>query len=493
MNSSVLYNYTVSSRTNSTRFTASTLVVIWAALLCSFILLFTPEYFLDLSPDTAVRLTLVVLIILSVTGWHRVRKMGENPWISPLSLYIPIVLVLQTTLAFFVYKYSAYLYMTSGLGDYPIYEKTKIYFPKACMLILLGAFGVFIGLNISLRFITKHIPPLNWRIDEKNFSLRATLLALLSAIAFYLSSRSGIVPPSIQQILYSAGQIGVVLYIVSLIQIWANTKYKKLWKYTLIIYIVSHVPFILFGSRSAIVFPMVFLVWTYLAVKVKFNKKIIIGVALFCFFFASVYPVITLYKSGILGKQGTMTETFQSAMSNVSAGKGLIWLSIILIMESQTLAGSNVIHYVQQFPDSFPYLKGESFSVVLSELIPRFLYPEKRSAGEYINRIVYDTGLGHEEYEVKSSMFIDAISEFYINFGLLGVFTLAILQGIYLQTKYDWLVRRSNFKIGFPVYAATFISPVAFTHLFVLESKLLAVWILAIWFVSRRTRGLKKA
>lgn len=492
MNSSVLYDYTARSRTNSARFTASTLAVLWAVLLCSLLLLFTPESFLDLSPDAAVRLTLVVLIILSVTGWQRVRKMGENPWISPVSLYIPIVLGLQTTLAFLVYKYSAYLYTTLGLGDYTIYERTKIYFPKACTLILLGAFGVFIGLNISLRFLTKYIPPLNWSIDEKNFPSRAVLVALLSAGSFYLTIRPGIVPLSMQQLLYSAGQIGVVLYIASLIQILANTKYKKLWIYVLIIYIASNVPFILFGSRSAIVFPIIFWVWAYLAVNGKINKKILIGLVSFFFLFASVYPFITLYKSGILKNQGTMTEIFQTAVSSVSADKESILVTIILIMESQVLSGSNVIHYVQQFPDSFPYLKGESFYVVLSELVPRFLYPEKRSAGEYIMRIVYDTGFGHEEYETKSSMFIDAVSEFYINFGLLGVFTLAILQGMYLQTKYDWLVRRSNFKIGFPIYAAAFISPGAFTHLFVLDTKMLAVWIPALWFVSRCTGGLKK-
>ena len=460
-----------------------------AISLFGFVLLLIPEAVLEISPDAAVWLTFIILISLSFIGWYQVCSMGENPWISPVFWYIPAILLFQTASIFLYYKLSVFISDRIGLEGIYNFGALQPYFPKSCLLILLGGMGVFIGLNVPTRFLTKHIPPLNWTIDEKSFSFNSLLVLPFSIISFWVVTVPGLVPFSIRQVFIYLGQLVMVIYIVSIVQIYKGTKYDKLWKFIFVLAIIGYIPSLLLGIRSAIVFPIIFFVWTYLAIKRKFSKRILICVAIFIIGFSMSYPRISYFKAERLVSKANVSKAIQLSIENVSTSKELVFLSFLQIVMSHTLAGGNIVHYVQQFPDSFPYLEGESFIVVLGELVPRFIHPEKQSAGQYINRIVYDTGLGHEEHEVASSMFIDAISEFYINFGHAGVFFLSIIQGMYLQTKYDWLIRRSNFKIGFPIYAAGFITPCAFTQMFVSDSKALIVWISALWFMSYLHRG----
>ncbi len=127
--------------------------------------------------------------------------------------------------------------------------------------------------------------------------------------------------------------------------------------------------------------------------------------------------------------------------------------------------------------------------MTLSALIPRALYPEKPDVTKYVQHLAYQAGLYTDSTyyaERRGAIAIDAVSEFYINFGPLGVFLLAILHGMYLRMRYDWLIGRSNFDFGFPIYAVGFLSFTTFWNMFVLDIKNWVVWGLLLRLCSRR-------
>lgn len=468
-------------------------VSLWIASVCGLILMVKPEIILEMPPDVAAWLTIVTLVVLSVIAWYQALSMGDNPWISPLFLHIAIILAFQTASGLLLVVHWESVTAITGWDPVGLIKLLE-YLPKVSWLILLGTIGAYIGLLLPVRFLTVWLPKLGWAVDERGFSLRAGIFLPLIIISFYFAARPGILPASLQQAGWSFGELGKVVFIAGIIQILSQKRWTRRWKTIVIVWVMSYIPFVLFGSRSAILWPLVFFVWTYLAVKKHLSRKFLVATVAFFFLFVVVlFPLLSVYKYARSGSALSIGEASSKAIGSMFAKDRTSIIPLFLeIFRIQTQSGFFIANYIQYYPDSIPYLKGESFLMVMSAMIPRFLMPDKPDVGFYINKLSYDVHMGHSKSLETSRTFIDAISEFYINFGPLGVFLLSILQGIYLQARFDWLIRRSNFSLGFPIYAAGFISSGAFWHILVLDSKNFIVWIAFLWLLSHRNMSAPK-
>ena len=468
--------------------TPNIILSIWIAFSFGLILLLKPEIILGMSPGAAVWLTFITLIIISFIAWRQAVGMGDNPWISPLFLHIAVSLALQTASGLLLVVY--WKSVTAITGWNPVgLTNLLIYLPKVSWLILLGTLGAYIGLIFPVRFITIWLPKLDWPINENHFSLRAGILMFFIIAFFYIAARPGILPSSFQYLGWTFGEFGKVIFIAGIMQILLYRKSVRRWKAIVIAWVLSYIPFVLYGSRSAIVWPLVLFAWTYLAVRKRLSRKILIMTVAFLFLFVVViFPLLTVYKYAIQDPEGfTIKEAMTKATASISGkNKTSIMPLFLEIFRIRTIPGFFIANYIQCYPEYVPYLKGESFYVVMSAMVPRIIIPNKQDVSYYINKLSYDVGMGNEKSAVVSRTYIDAISEFYINFGPIGVFFLSILHGMYLQARFDWLIRRSKFSLGFPIYAAAFFGPAAFWHTLVLDSKNFIFWIILLWFLSHR-------
>ena len=470
-------------------------VSLWIASFCGLILMVKPEVILALPSDVAVWLTFVTLVVLSVIAWHQALGMGDNPWISPLFLHIAVILTFQTASGLLL---AIHWELVTPITNWDPRGLTNLleYLPKVSWLILIGAMGAYIGLLFPVRFLTVWLPRLNWGVGESRFCLRAGLFMPLIIISFYLCWKPGILPPSLQQVGWSLGEFGKVVFIAGIMQILSRGKSAKWWKVIVIVWVILYIPFVLFGVRSTILWPLVFFVWTYLAVKKHLSRKLLVGTVAFLFLFVVVlFPLLTVYKyARSEPKKLSIGEAFRKTTESISVKdrNSSVTALFLEIVRIQTLPGFFIANYIQYYPEVIPYLKGESFVMVMSAMIPRLIIPDKPDVWFYINKLSYDVNMGHSRSLETSSTYIDAISEFYINFGSLGVFILSILQGAYLQARFDWLIRRSKFSLGFPVYAAGFFGSSAFWHVLVLDSKNFIVWITILWLLSYRNTSASK-
>lgn len=477
-----------------TRLSPNIFLSLWIALTCGLILILIPEIILGLTPAIAVWFTFITLLFFSWIAWRQAVSIGDNPWISPLFLYIAVSLAFQTASGLLLIIHWEPITAITGWDSLGLINMLK-YLPKVSWLILLGALGAYIGLLLPVRFLTVWLPRLDWEVDESRFSLRASILIPLIILSFYLAAKPGILPLGFQFIGWILGEFGKVLFIASILQILNYGKSAKRWKIVAILWPLSYIPSVLYGVRSAIVWPVIFFVWTYLAVRKRISRKIFVITLVFLFLFIAVlFPAFSVYKYARSDPQGvSISEALGKAGVTISGQDGVnIVNRFFEIIRIQTLSGFFTANYVQYYPQTTPYLKGESFSIVLSAMVPRIINSDKPNVSDYINKLSYDAGMGNEKSPVVSRTFLNAISEFYINFGPLGVFLLSILQGIYLQARFDWLIRRSRFSLGFPVYAAGFFGSAAFSHTLVLDSKNFIVWIILLWFLSHYSKNTSK-
>ena len=192
----------------------------------------------------------------------------------------------------------------------------------------------------------------------------------------------------------------------------------------------------------------------------------------------------------------TLGEAIESATEDYYRNFGKLKLTgLIESVRALTYQATYVARYQQTTPDVNPYLRGESALIILSTVVPRVLNPGKADAGAYIQELAYKARLYTDAtyYQVvqeggqRGAISIDYVSEFYINFGPWGVLLLSILQGMYLRVRYEWLIRRSRFELGFPMYAVGFVSATAFWQMFVMDIKNWLIWSSLLWLCSRRS------
>ncbi|MBI4634970.1 MAG: O-antigen polysaccharide polymerase Wzy [Candidatus Rokubacteria bacterium] len=456
------------------------------------LLLLIPEIVIGMPKAVAAWAAVINVVWLTALGFRRSRLAGENPWLSPSFIHMLYLFVLQYGIGMLFVLYGEFFV------DYMTWDPREVFelqesIPRASWLIMIGALGTYVGLCVPVLPIARSLPRLAWVEDEGKFPFRALLIVPLT-VAAYLYSYSDQAPGEIQQTVYIVGTFGLVLMVCGFVRLLRGTTHVIAWRLVAGTVVVVYCGVGLFlGARSVLMFVVIYYLWSLIGVRGKPSRKLLVGfLASFLVFSFGVFPLLSVYKYHRMGGLVPVEEAIQRTMEDLNAGDEPKLAGLIELVRSTTYPATYVASYQRIAPDPYPYLLGESARVVVSGLVPRILDPDKPNVLQYVQGLAYRAGLftyqTYFEADQRGGIAIDYVSEFYLNFGPWGVLILSLLHGMYLQTRYDWLIRRSSLELGFPVYAVAFLTASAFWQMFVLDVKNWAIWISLLWLCSRRGR-----
>jgi hypothetical protein len=145
--------------------------------------------------------------------------------------------------------------------------------------------------------------------------------------------------------------------------------------------------------------------------------------------------------------------------------------------------------YSRYYPNVFSFDYGKSFEIEASTIVPRVLWPDKPMAAPELNK--YPAKIGIVQYEGNTTAIFDAPSEYYVNFGLLGMLLLSIVHGYFWQALYNWLRLRVHSLVGMVLILTLIVQNEDFYGVGLLLTsmiKTIPVWVLLFYFLSRAGR-----
>ena len=104
---------------------------------------------------------------------------------------------------------------------------------------------------------------------------------------------------------------------------------------------------------------------------------------------------------------------------------------------------------------------------------------------------MYSRRVGLVGMDVHSSAMMDAVSEYYINFGMLGVLLLSITHGWYLGIQSAWLTRRCHYLLGASMFAILTVQNMdsfGWIYLFGEQIKKILPWLVIFYAMSAARR-----
>ncbi len=107
-----------------------------------------------------------------------------------------------------------------------------------------------------------------------------------------------------------------------------------------------------------------------------------------------------------------------------------------------------VCYTMDTVPDRTPYFHGATYSYVLPQIIPRFLWPNKPSPNDSVKLLSVRLGVLTEEQAETTSIGYGLIAESYANFGFYGSAVLALLLGLVARHIARRTAACSTFSIG---------------------------------------------
>jgi hypothetical protein len=164
-------------------------------------------------------------------------------------------------------------------------------------------------------------------------------------------------------------------------------------------------------------------------------------------------------------KQNSLAQIPGLMVDWVSAGVDALWSGQ---KNSDVFERASLLHMVllvqRTTPDIIPYLEGETYALLPSMLVPRFLDPEKTISQAGLNLLNIRYGLQNAESAANTTIGWGLISEALANFGYLGV----ILVGVFFGAGCGALMR---FSTGAEVNSVPmFVTIAAILTLFNLEA-----------------------
>ena len=463
----------------------------WGMLTFAAVLLLIPfGTFAEFPPSLVIWVTATLLFLLTFYCFTVARLSEENPWLTPASLL--------TSFYFFKYGWGALVVyhwdllpweVFPGIGDTFLYLGAKDFLPTSCQLILLAACGLYFGAAGAMPVITPRLPVLNWRIDPAKFELNLTLYVPL-ALALYILARPFLPLVIRDTVLLFGWAVWVIIVIGSYRVFTFHGRTKVKWVVLLVFTVLFHMVLGLHtGMRGNFLYPGLLIVLGYIIAKRRMPLKVL-AIALPAIIFM-VVPILTFYKSAsVYGVQSVPDKLALTVEQTVSAD-AQTFFEIGLDSVFGRLAGSSagaLPVFSQNFPDPYPFERGRSFVLELQQLIPRILWPDKPNINVELNRYTASVGLLTEGG--PTSQTFDAVSEYYLNFGLVGVFIFSFLHGYLYRVLYYWLVKRSHYEIGASIYIVFFfLNPdfVGVVLMLVSATRQLLVWPLMLWLLSRQS------
>ena len=467
---------------------------LWSIIVCSTVLLILPfGSFSEVSPDFVVWVTALVILFLAVQSFRTSKLMEENPWTEPVSLLMTIYFFKYGFGALVVYYWEDFPWEAfPSFGTLLMVYSIKSNLPRACQLLLLGGMGLYLGASCPARRIGGWLPSLQWPIDYPKFMHNLVLYIPFALFIFIVGQ--WYLPVSIRFMVAIFGMSAWLLMAVASYRLFiSNTVDRLPWLILLIfMYGSLFVLFLLTGMREHALKPIVMVGLGYILARGRLSLKFTLPAFVLIAFLIS--PWLSIFKSLSYAEQGISDRIIATSkeLSLIPLGGRFELVLQGLVFRFVGSGPAFVSLYASYYPDTYPFALGQSFALELESLIPRVLWPEKPNLSLELNNYSIMVGVtpqsGGEDYGITSATF-DAISEYYVNFGVAGVFIFSMLQGYWLRILYEWLVKRSNLEIGGSIYLAVFFMNHDFfgvVQVVVSLTRVLPVWLFLLYFMSRK-------
>jgi hypothetical protein len=459
-------------------------------LAAAILLLVLPAGWFQTMPRAlVVWLTFLVLVVIVLHGYLHCIRRGMNPWLSPMFV-LP---------ALFCHRFG----WGSVVGNYwhdfnwVAFPELRMSFhrfgawanlPNACYLVLLFGLGMYIGLRLGTSVRRPLLPGPRWDFSEAK---------LKRALVFYAPVALGVnsllqfsLPLSIK---FAVGLLGQIIYpVIAIVSYWAcsatTVSDRVKWSAVLIVLCLGSVPVGLqTGQIVGLLLPGLMAILGYTIARNRLPwKALTIAVPLLVLL---VIPYSHIYKQSRVWDLPITQRLWESVVRYDMIG----WRARLeLSMERLLLrfAGANMpAVYSRYYPAVFPFEHGRTFAIELRGLVPRVIWPDKGYGSYELNR--YPAKVGMVQLDGNTTALFDAVSEYYLNFGILGMFLLSVVHGYYFGVLSTWLQAAGNGLIGAAMFVTLIVTNEDFYGiglLFLAHVKALPVWLLMFYFFSRRNR-----
>jgi hypothetical protein len=334
------------------------------------------------------------------------------------------------------------------------------------------------------------LPRFSWPFDEER--LKRMLTIYLPVGCFINGSLQFGLPVSVK---FTIGLFGSFLYPSILLgSYWlfsaTNSRERTRWTIFLLVGCCGAIPVgLVTGQVNGMLMPGLMAMLGYVMAKGGPPWKTILFLmpVMFLFFL----PFASIYKYGHEGQDAPeVMPRLQNSLKKFLAIGERARLELALDRSIQRFAGSNMpIMYTRYYPAVYPFEYGASMKIEASNLVPRLLWPDKPFGSYELNR--YPAKIGIVAYDTNTTALFDAMSEYYLNFGMIGAFVLAVFHGLYWQGMYKWLVGKVNPLIGCVLVLAMmsqnedfYSVPLSLTA----QIKQIPVWLILFYFFSRKSQ-----
>jgi hypothetical protein len=451
--------------------------------------LFPQADFVDLPREWAIWGTFGILLCLAAGGYAAAKAARQSPWIAPISLisiYYFVRYGWGTVVAQYWenYPWQAYPLLRWNFHRFGVWQ----YLPGGCQLMIVFGVGMLLGSLLALTSGSSGLPRVSWPFSEERLKRMAIVFAPIAA--FINSGLQFALPTSIR---FTVGLFGSIIYpLTTLGAYWlfsAKTSSERV-KWTLFLaasWVLTAPVGLITGQVNGLLMPGVAIVLGYIVAKGSPPWKAL--TALLPIILLVLLPLSSLYKNGgsVAPEIGQRVENTLRRYAEIG-NRGRVELA--LERSVMRFSGANMPSlYARFFPSVFAFEFGKSFEIEASTIVPRILWPKKPFGAYELNR--YPARIGIVAYEGNTTALFDAPSEYYVNFGTLGMFILAIVHGYYWQALYKWLALRVQPLIGAVLILTLIVQNEDFYGvgmLFTAQIKILPVWLLLLYFLSREQR-----
>lgn len=351
-------------------------------------------------------------------------------------------------------------FVISGTLDDPALSEKL---PEMALLLCLAFLFVWLGYTASLGKQLAHAIPLIFfspRISTPPWRMALCLyfagwlarLYLVSIGFSHLPNQElvGIQWLSIVRDFANFGTLSYVLLVYLILARHKNAPRKSTFWFVLITTLGEVAAGTLDGGRTAIVLPILYLVFVY-----SFVFKPLRWSTLLSFFLAALLilgPLLTMYRTALFERllQGDQIslDTAVSALWSVDFDVPYALESMFVTVRHRTGMFEGDLRVLDRVPSRYDHMYGETFSTeLLTGFVPRIVWPDKPvfMINRLFSSLFWDNPT--DWHEVGTSDGIGMPAELYLNFGWFGVSFIFVL-GIVLRVLTERLRLYQSHEFG---------------------------------------------
>lgn len=440
---------------------------------------------LDLPRPLVVWSTFFGLLGIMFGAYTMAKSAGHSPWIAPVSLLAIYYFVRYGWGAVVVNYCEIYPWQKNQHFRWTFHRfGVWAYLPTGCQLILVFAIGMLLGGLLALSKNTSVLPRFSWQFSEEKLKKRAMIYA---PIAAFLNIVQFGLPTAIR---FPVQLLGGFIYPLIMLASYylfnaRDAKERAQWSTFLLASSAMAVPSgLITGQVNGLMMPAVCIFLGYTIARGAPPWKLI-AIAMPVVLFI-LLPFSSLYKtSGFWTKE--IDQRMEMAVKRFSEIGYRGRFELTLERTALRFAGANQpAVYSRFYPSVYNFDYGKSFKVEASTIVPRVLWPDKPLPAPELNK--YPAKVGMVQYEGNTTAIFDAISEYYVNFGIFGMFLLSIVHGYFWQALYNWLRLRVHTLVGIVLTLLLIVQNEDFYGVGLLLTSMIKsvpVWLIMFYFLSR--------